>query len=111
MASLKRKQTLFSGVARKAKEIRQNSTNLAFDNKTNARKGSKIATADARLAIYVFYLSMHQTLHQDQTELFLLVKIDSINLRHRVYHELCGLAFLIIHSYELLNLHVQNCIL
>ena len=58
MASLKRKQTLFSGVARKAKEIRQNSTNLAFDNKTNARKGSKIATADARLAIYVFYLSM-----------------------------------------------------
>ena len=58
MASLKRKQPLFSGVARKAKEIRQNSTNLAFDNKTNARKGSKIATADARLAIYVFYLSM-----------------------------------------------------
>ena len=58
MASLKRKQTLFSGVARKAKEIRQNSTNLAFDNKTNARKGSKIATADARLAIYLFYLSM-----------------------------------------------------
>ena len=61
MASLKRKQTLFSGVARKAKEIRQNSTNLAFDNKTNARKGSKIATADARLAIYVFYLSMNNT--------------------------------------------------
>ena len=61
MASLKRKQTLFSGVARKAKEIRQNSTNLAFDNKTNARKGSKIATADARLAIYVFYLSMVTT--------------------------------------------------
>ena len=61
MASLKRKQTLFSGVARKAKEIRQNSTNLAFDNKTNARKGSKIATADARLAIYVFYLSMKTT--------------------------------------------------
>ena len=61
MASLKRKQTLFSGVARKAKEIRQNSTNLAFDNKTNARKGSKIATADARLAIYVFYLSMGAT--------------------------------------------------
>ena len=61
MASLKRKQTLFSGVARKAKEIRQNSTNLAFDNKTNARKGSKIATADARLAIYVFYLSMEHT--------------------------------------------------
>ena len=61
MASLKRKQTLFSGVARKAKEIRQNSTNLAFDNKTNARKGSKIATADARLAIYVFYLSMFKT--------------------------------------------------
>ena len=61
MASLKRKQTLFSGVARKAKEIRQNSTNLAFDNKTNARKGSKIATADARLAIYVFYLSMSTT--------------------------------------------------
>ena len=59
MASLKRKQTLFSGVARKAKEIRENSTNLAFDNKTNARKGSKIATADARLAIYVFYLSMY----------------------------------------------------
>ena len=58
MASLKCKQTLFLGVARKAKEIRQNSTNLAFDNKTNARKGSKIATADARLAIYVFYLSM-----------------------------------------------------
>ena len=62
MASLKRKQTLFSGVARKAKEIRQNSTNLAFDNKTNARKGSKIATADARLAIYLFYLSMGLTL-------------------------------------------------
>ena len=62
MASLKRKQTLFSGVARKAKEIRQNSTNLAFDNKTNARKGSKIATADARLAIYVFYLSMVSSL-------------------------------------------------
>ena len=61
MASLKRKQTLFSGVARKAKEIRQNSTNLAFDNKTNARKGSKIATADASLAIYVFYLSMADT--------------------------------------------------
>ena len=61
MASLKRKQTLFSGVARKAKEIRQNSTNLAFDNKMNARKGSKIATADARLAIYVFYLSMMET--------------------------------------------------
>ena len=58
MPSLKRKQTLFLVVARKAKEIRQNSTNLAFDNKTNARKGSKIATADARLAIYVFYLSM-----------------------------------------------------
>ena len=34
MASLKRKQTLFSGVARKAKEIRRNSINLAFDNKT-----------------------------------------------------------------------------
>ena len=64
MASLKRKQTLFSGVARKAKEIRQNSTNLAFDNKTNARKGSKIATADARLAIYVFYLSMIWSLPQ-----------------------------------------------
>ena len=67
MASLKRKQTLFSGVARKAKEIRQNSTNLAFDNKTNARKGSKIATADARLAIYVFYLSMGITPLYDQS--------------------------------------------
>ena len=66
MASLKRKQTLFSGVARKAKEIRQNSTNLAFDNKTNARKGSKIAAADARLAIYVFYLSMTVSLYVEQ---------------------------------------------
>ena len=58
MASLKRKQTLFSGVARKAKEIRQNSTNLAFNNKTLGTVSSKIATADTRRAIYVFYLSM-----------------------------------------------------
>ena len=72
MASLKRKQTLFSGVARKAKEIRQNSTNLAFDNKTNARKGSKIATADARLAIYVFYLSMVHAVFRPDRDLRIL---------------------------------------
>ena len=81
MASLKRKQTLFSGVARKAKEIRQNSTNLAFDNKTNARKGSKIATADARLAIYVFYLSMgasHKQLNlqQNSSENFSIISLE-----------------------------------
>ena len=75
MASLKSKQTLFSGVARKAKEIRQNSTSLAFDNKTNARKGSKIATADARLAIYVFYLSM-SVLHIIKREIVSLKIIE-----------------------------------